>query len=72
MEKKKFKQKLSYADKLGIPFAVFVGEDEIAAGEVSLKNLASGEQIRCTVAQAAEIVAAEVARRNAGSLIREA
>ena len=71
-EKKKFKQKLSYADKLGIPFAVFVGEDEIAAGEVSLKNLASGEQIRCTVAQAAEIVAAEVARRNAGSLIREA
>ena len=70
-EKKKFKAKLSYADKLGIPFAVFVGEDEIAAGEVSLKNLTTGEQVRCTTARAAEIIAAEVSRRNSGAIIKE-
>ncbi|MEG0766054.1 MAG: His/Gly/Thr/Pro-type tRNA ligase C-terminal domain-containing protein, partial [Pseudoflavonifractor sp.] len=38
-EAKKFKQKLSYADKLGVPYAAFLGEDEISAGTVTLKNL---------------------------------
>ncbi len=38
-EAKKFKQKLAYADKLGIPFAVFLGEDEISAGTVTVKNM---------------------------------
>ena len=38
-EQKKFKAKLSYADKLNIPFAVFLGEDEIQAGTATVKNL---------------------------------
>ena len=38
-EQKKFKQKLAYADKLDIPFAVFLGEDEIKAGAVTVKDL---------------------------------
>ena len=38
-EQKKFKAKMSYADKLNIPFAVFLGEDEIKAGAVTVKNL---------------------------------
>ncbi len=38
-EQKKFKQKLSYADKLGIPFAVFLGEDEVSAGAATVKDL---------------------------------
>ena len=42
-EKKKFKQKLSYADKQGIPFAIFLGEDEISAGNVTVKYLAMAE-----------------------------
>ena len=29
-EQKKFKQKMTYANKLGVPFAVLLGEDEIA------------------------------------------
>ena len=41
-EKKKFKQKLSYADKLSIPYAVFLGEDEIAQGKATVKDLATG------------------------------
>ncbi|MBQ4040234.1 MAG: histidine--tRNA ligase, partial [Oscillospiraceae bacterium] len=42
-EKKKFKQKMSYADKLSIPYVVFIGEDEVNAGKVTVKDMASGE-----------------------------
>lgn len=43
-EQKKFKAKIGYADKLSIPFAIFLGEDEIAKNQVALKNLTTGEQ----------------------------
>ena len=43
-EQKKFKQKMSYADKLGVPYILLLGEDEITQGKVSLKNMATGEQ----------------------------
>ena len=55
-EKKKFKQKLSYADKLGIPFAAFLGEDEIAQGKVTVKELATGEQSTLTPDEAVELI----------------
>lgn len=55
-EKKKFKSKMSYADKLKFPFAALIGEDEIAAGKLSLKNMATGEQKLLTVEQAAKAV----------------
>jgi len=35
---------LKYADRRGIPFAVILGPDELARDEVSVKDLASGEQ----------------------------
>ena len=43
-EKKKFKAKIGYADKLNIPYAVFLGEDEIANGSATVKNMKTGEQ----------------------------
>ena len=43
-ESKKFKQKLSYADKLGIPYVIFLGEDEIKNGMITIKDMTSGEQ----------------------------
>ena len=43
-EDKKFKVKLSYANKLGIPFVVFLGEDEINKEEITVKDMESGEQ----------------------------
>ena len=52
-EQKKFKQKMAYADKLGVPFAVLLGEDEIAEDKCSVKNMRTGEQIKCTAAEAA-------------------
>jgi histidyl-tRNA synthetase len=44
-EDKKFKAKMSYADKLGVPFVVFLGEDEINAGKITVKNMKTGEQV---------------------------
>ena len=38
-EQKKFKQKLTYASRLSIPFAAFLGEDEVNAGTVTVKDL---------------------------------
>jgi len=45
-EAKKFKAKLNYADKIGVAYVAFLGEDEIAAGTVSIKDMASGEQVQ--------------------------
>ena len=43
-ENKKFKVKVAYADKLNIPFVAFLGEDELASGKITLKDMSSGEQ----------------------------
>ncbi|MBQ8237531.1 MAG: histidine--tRNA ligase [Oscillospiraceae bacterium] len=52
-EQKKFKQKMTYANKLGVPYAVLLGEDEVAEGVCSVKNMATGEQVKLTPAEAA-------------------
>ena len=70
-EKKKFKAKIGYADKLGIPFVIFLGEDEIAQNVCALKNMDTGEQEAVTQAAALEIIRAEIARRTAGAILRE-
>ena len=70
-EKKKFKQKLSYADKLSIPYAVFLGEDEIAQEMVTLKDLSSGSQTSCPVEDAVSLIADQLLARNAGRPIQE-
>ena len=70
-EKKKFKAKIGYADKLGIPFVIFLGEDEIAQNVCALKNMVTGVQEAVTQAAALETIRAEIARRTAGALLRE-
>lgn len=55
-EKKKFKAKMSYADKLQIPYCVLIGEDEMAAGVVAVKNMKSGEQQLLSPADAAKLI----------------
>ena len=70
-EKKKFKAKIGYADKLGIPFVIFLGEDEIAQNVCALKNMATGVQEAVTQAAALETIRAEIARRTAGAILRE-
>ena len=70
-EKKKFKAKIGYADKLGIPFVIFLGEDEIAQNVCALKNMVTGVQEAVTQAAALETIRAEIARRTAGTILRE-
>ena len=70
-EKKKFKAKMSYADKIGVPFVLLLGEDEIAEGLVSLKDMMSGEQQKLSAAEAAQKIRAAVDARNARPVIAE-
>ena len=69
-EQKKFKQKMSYADKLGVPFAILLGEDELAQGKCAVKDMRSGEQQLLTAQEAAEHIRATLAAGN-GPLILE-
>ena len=69
-EQKKFKQKMAYADKLGVPFAVLLGEDEIAEGVCSVKNMVTGEQVKLTPAEAAAYIRAALDANN-GPIILE-
>ncbi len=55
-EQKKVKARFAYADKLSIPFAVVIGEDEAAAGTVSLKDLKTGQQTAVAPTEAAGII----------------
>ncbi len=59
-EQKKFKQKMAYANKLAVPFAVLLGEDEISEGVCSVKNMATGEQQKLTPEAAAAHIKAAV------------
>ena len=70
-EGKKFKQKLSYASKLGMPFAVIIGEDEAASGLVALKDMRRGEQVSCTPDEAAEKIKTALAESAGTPLIKE-
>ncbi len=69
-EQKKFKQKMSYADKLGVPYAVLLGEDEIAENVCSVKNMTTGEQVKLSAEAAADHILKGLAANN-GSLILE-
>ena len=43
-DKVKMKKQMSYANAKGIPFVALAGDNEIEAGKVTLKNMATGEQ----------------------------
>ncbi len=56
LEEKAFKKKLNYANKLSIPFAIIIGEDEINQNKVALKNMISGEQNVVSIEEAISII----------------
>lgn len=45
---------LDYANKMGIPFVLFIGEDEIKQGKFKLKNMKSGEEKMVSIEEAAD------------------
>ena len=69
-EQKKFKQKMAYANKLGVPYAVLLGEDEVNEGVCSVKNMATGEQVKLTPAEAAAYIKEGLSANN-GPVILE-
>ncbi len=69
-EQRKFKAKMSYADKTGVPFVVFLGEDEIREGVVACKDMVSGEQTKLDFQGTLDRVRAELNRRSQGSVIK--
>ena len=70
-EGKKFKAKMNYADKIGVPYVLFLGEDEAKAGAVSVKDMTSGEQQTLPVADAIAFIKAGIEERNRGAVIIE-
>ena len=48
---KKIKAKFKYADKLKIPYTIVIGEDELKTGELTIKNMETGEQERCALGE---------------------
>ena len=45
----KMKKQMNYANTRNIPFVALVGESEMAAGTIALKNMTTGEQSTCTL-----------------------
>ena len=70
-EQKKFKAKMSYADKLGIPYVAFLGEDEISQGVVKIKDMLTGQQEVLSPAAAVQTIAEVMGQRAQGKPIRE-
>ena len=68
-EQKKFKHKIGYADKLGIPFVIFLGEDEINAGVVAVKDMEAASRSRFRLTRAAKLIHDGLAKKNAGKVI---
>jgi len=62
LEEGKFKKKLTYGNKLSIPFCILLGEDEINAGKVSIKNMNEGTQETVALDEAIDMIIA--AREN--------
>ena len=70
-EQRKFKAKMAYADKIGVPFAVLIGEDEMKEGVLSVKDMLSGEQVKLTPEEAGKYIREKIAALNAGAVIKE-
>ena len=69
-ENKKFKQ-IGYADKLGVPYVIFLGENEINAGIVACKDMSTGEQTKLEADATIYRIRAGLDARRDGAVILE-
>jgi histidyl-tRNA synthetase len=70
-EQKKFKAKMSYANKAGIPYVIFLGEDEIREGRVTVKDMRTGEQTSVSPGMAAAAIRGKLDSEAAAAPIRD-
>ena len=52
----KFQKQMKYANARAIPFTAIIGEEELAVEAFTLKNMTTGEQVRCSLAGLIEFV----------------
>ena len=60
-----------YADKLSIPYVLFLGEDEIAQGIVTCKDMVTGEQTKLSQDETITLIRKGIDERNQGKVIVE-
>lgn len=53
---KKFKNQIEYADKIMARFSIIIGEDEVKSKQISVKNMATGEQQKLSVADTIKLL----------------
>lgn len=70
-EDKKFKARVSYADKLKIPYVVFLGEDEIKNGQITVKDMQTGEQTTASPGILMMNIKSKIAGFRAGTPVKE-
>lgn len=58
-EAAKVKKQMNYANSKAIPYVLLVGDDEIATGALTLKNMASGEQRKVSLPEILDSFARE-------------
>jgi histidyl-tRNA synthetase len=64
----KLKKSLETASKMGVRFALILGENEVNSGQYALKNLSTGEQASVSKAMIPGIVLSAIPKRSEGSL----
>lgn len=52
----KMGKKFAYADKLGIPYTIVIGDDEVSSGKLGLKNMKTGDQVTVSFEEAVDII----------------
>lgn len=62
---------MSYADKLGIPYVILIGEDEIAENVVAVKNMTTGEQTKLGFARRCVALKNDMDDRARAAVIKE-
>jgi len=55
-EPDKFGKQMKYADSIKVPYVAILGESEVAAGKVKLKNMKSGEEALVTASDVPTII----------------
>lgn len=54
LQGRQMRKQLDYANALGTPYALIIGEEEVKSGAFTLKNLQSGEQEKLSIEKVAE------------------
>ena len=72
LEKKKWKQKLSYANKMNVPYSLILGENEISKGIVSIKDMKTGEQVSTKLQDGIMLIKCGIEQKNVEKIVCDA